>query len=132
MHAELLERLDRSTLGFSRAKHHRFLRGAPTVRGFLLYRAEDCVGYVYVSASGHIGPLGVLQRDAMGDAFATALDLAATSQASHVSAFLPGVNDASLDIAVASGMRIAFPMVLMSTKEFGDWHRYLPRNPGFM
>jgi hypothetical protein len=48
-----------------------------------------------------------------------------------VSAFLPGVSDA-LGIAVEHGMRITFPMVLLSTRDFGDWTRYLPRNPGFM
>ena len=30
------------------------------------------------------------------------------------------------------GMRITVPMVLMSTRDFGDWTGYLPRNPGFM
>jgi GNAT superfamily N-acetyltransferase len=128
----LLERLDRGVLGFSRSKHHRFLRSDGTVRGVLLYREEECVGYVYISASGQIGPLAVLRRDDMGDAFATALDLATASQASHISAFLPGVNDVALDTAIACGMRITVPMVLMSAKEFGDWQRYLPRNPGFM
>jgi hypothetical protein len=68
----------------------------------------------------------------MAGAFAAALDLAAGSQASYISAFLPGVSEASLDAAIAAGMRITFPMVLMSAKEFGDWQRYLPRNPGFM
>jgi len=131
-HGKLLEQLDRSALGFSRAKHHRFLRTDGTARGFLLYRADDCIGYVYVSASGHIGPLAVLQRDDMSDAFKAALDLAVESNSSHVSAFLPGVNEASLEIAIACGMRITLPMVLMSAKEFGDWQRYLPRNPGFM
>ena len=131
-HGELLARLDRSALGFSREKHHRFLRSDGTVKGVLLYRGEDCVGYAYLSASGHVGPVAVLQRDDMGAAFATALDLAAGSEAFHVSAFLPGVNDASLQIATARGMRITFPMVLMSAEEFGDWQRYLPRNPGFM
>jgi hypothetical protein len=29
-------------------------------------------------------------------------------------------------------MRITLPMVLVSDREFGDWRRYLPRNPGFM
>jgi hypothetical protein len=29
-------------------------------------------------------------------------------------------------------MRIAFPMMLMSSRSFGDWTSYLPRNPGFM
>ncbi|MEA2950290.1 MAG: hypothetical protein QOI40_5620, partial [Alphaproteobacteria bacterium] len=27
---------------------------------------------------------------------------------------------------------ITFPMVLMSTRDFGYWTQYLPRNPGFM
>jgi GNAT superfamily N-acetyltransferase len=129
---ELLAQLDRSALGFSREKHHRFLRSDGTVRGVLLFRGEDCVGYAYLSTSGHIGPVAVLQRDDMGAAFATALELTIGGEASHVSAFLPGTNQASLDLACACGMRITFPMVLMSAKEFGDWQRYLPRNPGFM
>jgi hypothetical protein len=29
-------------------------------------------------------------------------------------------------------MRIASPMVLMATSDFGNWAQYLPRNPGFM
>ena len=131
-HRELLTRLDGSALGFSREKHHAFLRGDGAVRGVLLYRGEDCVGYAYVSASGHVGPVAVLQRGDMGAAFATALDLAAESGASQVTAFLPGGSAAALGIATARGMRITFPMLLMSAEEFGDWQRYLPRNPGFM
>jgi hypothetical protein len=46
------------------------LSGASALSG------ENCLGYAYVSASGHIGPVAVLQRY-MGPAFATALDLAA-------------------------------------------------------
>jgi hypothetical protein len=49
----------------------------------------------------------------------------------QVSAFLPGVGEA-IGIAVEHRMRITFPMVLLSTRDFGDWTRYLPRNPGFM
>jgi hypothetical protein len=30
------------------------------------------------------------------------------------------------------GMRIKFAMVLLSTRDFGDWTQYLPRDPGFM
>jgi len=131
-HRELLMRIDRSALGFSRHKHHAFLRGDGTMRGVLLYRGEDCAGYAYVNVNGHVGPLAVLRRNDMGVAFATALDSAAEGGASHLSAFLPGTNDAALAIATASGMRITFPMVLMSAEEFGDWQRYLPRNPGFM
>jgi hypothetical protein len=34
--------------------------------------------------------------------------------------------------AVARGFRIVFPAILMSSKPFGDWSRYLPHNPGFV
>jgi hypothetical protein len=58
--------------------------------------------------------------------------LAAENGSSQVSAFLPGTSGTTLSVAVEHGMRITFPMVLMSTRDFGDWTQYLPRNPGFM
>jgi ribosomal protein S18 acetylase RimI-like enzyme len=131
-HRERLAQLDASTLGISREKHHRFLLSDGAIRGFLLYIEDNCVGYAYVSSNGHIGPLAVAQPSAMSAAFRTALNLATETGALQVSAFLPGANDAALSTAVARGMRIAFPMVLLSARDFGDWTRYLPRNPGFM
>ncbi|HEX4553371.1 MAG TPA: GNAT family N-acetyltransferase [Xanthobacteraceae bacterium] len=130
-HLKALAGLDVSTLGVSRAKHHRYLLGDPTMKGVFLHDRGDCIGYAYVSATGHVGPVAVAQARGMGAAFGTALDLAAASEAAQVSAFLPGVSEA-LGIAVAHGMRITFPMVLLSARDFGDWTRYLPRNPGFM
>ena len=38
-----------------------------------------------------------------------------------MSAFLPGASEAALRTAVEHGMRITFPMLLMSTRDFGDW-----------
>ena len=64
-----------------------------------------------------------------GDA---ALHLAAASGAAQVPAFIPGTSEAVPKIAAGQGMRITFPMALMSSDPFGDWSRYLPRNPGFM
>jgi ribosomal protein S18 acetylase RimI-like enzyme len=128
---ETLAQLDATTLGISREKHHRYLLGDGTTKGVLLYDRGECVGYAYASATGHVGPLAVAQTRSMGAAFRTALDLAMASRAAQVSAFLPGMNDA-LRVAVEHGMRITFPMVLVSARDFGDWARYLPRNPGFM
>jgi ribosomal protein S18 acetylase RimI-like enzyme len=127
-----LVQLDTGALGISREKHHRYLLNDPMMKGVLLHDGSNCVGYAYVSATGHVGPLAVALPRAMGAAFRTALDLAAASGAAQVSAFLPGVSDQALSIAVEHGMRITFPMVLVATREFGDWTRYLPRNPGFM
>jgi hypothetical protein len=60
------------------------------------------------------------------------LSLAVEAGTPRVTAFLPGGNDAVLSAAVACGMRIRFPMVMMSTRAFPEWTQYLPRNPGFM
>jgi len=131
-HLNSLARIDARALGVSREKHHRFLINDGATKGFALYAGDDCVGYAYISADGHIGPLAVAQPDALGTAFETALHLAAEGSSSQVSAFLPGTGAAALEIAVGHGMRITLPMVLMSTRDFGDWALYLPRNPGFM
>ena len=124
--------IDAAALGVSREKHHRYLINDPATTGVGFYAGEDCVGYAYVSTSGHVGPLAVMRPEALGPALTTALGLAAQSGASQVSAFLPGASETALSIAVAHGMRITFPMLLMSTRDFGDWTQYLPRNPGFM
>jgi GNAT superfamily N-acetyltransferase len=131
-HIATLAALDTSALGVSREKHHNFLLNDPTMNGFLLYEGDDCIGYAYVASTGHIGPLAVTKRDAMTPAVGAALRIAAEGDSDQVSAFLPGNCEAALAIASDRRMRITFPMVLVSNREFGDWRRYLPRNPGFM
>jgi ribosomal protein S18 acetylase RimI-like enzyme len=126
-----LVHFDESVLGFSREKHHRYLLKSPALTGVLLHDRNDCVGYAYISAAGQIGPLAVADERKMDAAFTTALVLAAATGSAQVSAFLPGMSTA-LGVGVEHGMRIAFPMVLVSERDFGDWSRYLPKNPGLM
>ncbi len=128
----VLADLDRSALGVSREKHHAYLLGEPTMKGFLLYDGQDCAGYAYVASTGHIGPVAVTRQDNMGRAFDTALRIATEGPSTQLSAFLPGNCEAALAIAFRHRMRITFPMVLVSDREFGDWRRYLPRGPGYM
>jgi ribosomal protein S18 acetylase RimI-like enzyme len=130
-HLRLLADIDARTLGVSREKHHRYLINDQSTTGVLFYRGDTSVGYAYV-ADGHIGPMAVAQSDNMGTALKTALAMAADSGTSQVSAFLSGVSEAALSVAVDAGMRITLPMVLMSSRDFGNWAQYLPRNPGFM
>lgn len=129
---EKLVEIDSRALGVSREKHHRYLRTDPATTGALLCVGSDPVGYGYISASGHIGPLAVMHPDLLRDAFATALRLAADRSADKVSAFLPGTCESALGLAVDQGMRITFPMLLMASPGHRDWKQYLPRNPGFM
>ncbi len=127
-----LAQADERVLGVSREKHHRFLINDSKTRGFNLHDGSDWVGYAYVDAGGHIGPLAVTESRAVAPAFRTAMRLAAASGSSQVSAFLPGASEAALNTAMEHGMRIKVPMLLMSSREFGNWVQYLPRNPGFM
>ncbi|AGS22985.1 GCN5-related N-acetyltransferase protein [Rhizobium etli] len=127
-----LGEIDCRAIGVSREKHHRYLFDDLRITGILLYDGNDLVGYCYVGANGHIGPLAVTRAAVLHDAFATALKLAADGSAEKISAFLPGTCDCALSLAVAQGMRISFPMLLMASPGYGDWTQYMPRNPGFM
>lgn len=129
---EKLARIDRAALGVSREKHHKYLIEQNIARGVFLNDGDRCVGYAYVSAEGHVGPLAVIEPDSLGAALATALRLAVDGKSERVSAFLPGPCGAALAMALRNGMRITFPMLMMSSKNGGEWTHYLPRNPGFM
>ena len=130
-HLRHLAGIDAQTLGVSREKHHRYLINDQSTKGVLLYQGNTCVGYAYIS-DGHIGPMAVAQSDSMGTAFKTALAMAADSGTPQVSAFVSGACETALTVAVEAGMRITLPMILMSSRDFGNWTQYLPRNPGFM
>jgi hypothetical protein len=71
-HLKTLAQLDVSTLGVSREKHHRYLLDDGTVKGVLLHDGDDCMGYAYVSATGHVGPLAIAQGGRMDAAFGSA------------------------------------------------------------
>jgi hypothetical protein len=124
--------IDRGAIGAARDKHHRFLMSDATLTGVLLHKDGKPAGYAYVNSDGHIGPFAVADPAAMADAFNCALAFAAARGTAQISCFIPGDNEAALSTAVARGFRIVFPAMLMSSKPFGDWSRYLPRNPGFM
>jgi ribosomal protein S18 acetylase RimI-like enzyme len=131
LHLRSLAQIDARALGVSREKHHRYLIDDGATKGVMLYDGDEAAGYAYV-ADGHIGPLAVAKPDAMDAAFKTALNLVAEGNSQQVSAFLPSTSESALSIAVEHGMRITLPMVLMSSRDVGDWTQYLPRNPGFM
>jgi hypothetical protein len=127
-----LAEVDAKVLGVTRTKHHRFLLGDPAMKGVLLRAGGERIGYAYLSADGHVGPLAVARPEAMGAALQAVLGMALDGDAAHISALVPGASDAALGTALGLGMRITLPMMLMASRDFGDWRCYLPRNPGFM
>jgi GNAT superfamily N-acetyltransferase len=131
-HMKTLAEIDAHAVGTTREKHHRYLLDDSETTGAMLYAGDACVGYAYIASSGHIGPLAVTRADVLGDAFTTALKMAADVSPEKISAFIPGTCDRALSLAVKQGMCITFPMLLMASPGYGDWTQYLPRNPGFM
>jgi ribosomal protein S18 acetylase RimI-like enzyme len=131
-HMKTLAEIDARAVGAAREKHHSYLLDEPATTGVMLYADSECVGYTYIGSNGHIGPLAVTRADILGDAFTTALKMAADGPSEKISAFLPGTCDSALSLAVNHGMRITFPMLLMASPGYGNWTQYLPRNPGFM
>jgi ribosomal protein S18 acetylase RimI-like enzyme len=130
-HLRILAQIDADVLGISREKHHSFLLNNNAMRGVALNSRDGCIGYLYVSSDGHIGPLAVAQPDTMEAAFLTGLNLAVEIGSPQVTGFFTGTSEAPR-IALEHGMRMTVPMLLMSTYDFGNWRKYLPRNPGFM
>lgn len=131
-HMKRLAEIDAHAVGVAREKHHRYLLSDPTTKGVMLCADGEYVGYAYIGSDGHVGPLAVTREDVLGNAFTTALRMAAEGDSKQISAFLPGTCDKALDLAVKYGMRISVPMLLMASPGYGNWTRYLPRNPGFM
>lgn len=114
-HINTISEIDARAIGVERKKHHRYLINEAGTRGMLLYVSGECVGYAYVASNGHIGPLAVTRTNVLGDAFATALKMAADGNSEKVSAFLPGTCESTLTLAINQGMRITFPMLLMAS-----------------
>ena len=131
-HHQRLAEIDAGAVGVARENHHRYLLNDPATTCAMLFAGSECVGYTYIGSDGHIGPLAVTRAEVLGDAFTTALGLAADSSSESISAFLPGTCVSILPLAIRLGMRITLPMLLMASPGYGDWTLYLPRNPGFM
>jgi GNAT superfamily N-acetyltransferase len=127
-----LGRIDAEVLGFRRESQHAFLLGTPAGRALRIERSGQPVGYAYVSAEGHVGPLAIAPgADAVAVVLA-ALHAALGVGTPRISLIVPGRAAPILGAVSALGFRIEEPFVLLSAQPFGDWQHYLPGNPGIM
>ncbi|MGG5822968.1 N-acetyltransferase family protein [Falsiroseomonas sp. HW251] len=129
---EWLGRIDEEVLGFRRESHHAFLLGGVAARALRIQQAGRPVGYAYVSAAGHIGPLAVAPGADLRGALKAVVRGTLEMQPKQVSMVVPGRAERMLDVAFGLGFRIEEPFVLLSARPFGNWSHYLPSNPGFM
>jgi GNAT superfamily N-acetyltransferase len=129
---EWIGRIDQELLGFRRDLHHQFLLGGFAARAVRIEHAGRAVGYAYISARGHVGPLAIAPDADAKAAVTTALRCALEGGATRVSMLVPGRADVVMQTALAVGFRIEEPLVLMAWRPFGNWSNYLPRTPGFL
>jgi len=129
---EWIGRIDQELLGFRRDLHHQFLLGGFAARAVRIEHAGRAVGYAYISARGHVGPLAIAPDADAKAVVTTALRCALEGGARQVSMLVPGRADVVMQTALALGFRIEEPLVLMAWRPFGNWCNYLPRTPGFM
>lgn len=127
-----LSQIDEEVLGFRRESHHVFLLGGGAARALRIQQAGRPVGYAYISAAGHIGPLAVSPVADPAEALRAVVRDTLELQPKQVSMIVPGRADRMLDAAFELGFRIDEPFVLLSTRPFGTWTHYQPSNPGFM
>jgi GNAT superfamily N-acetyltransferase len=129
---EWIGRIDQELLGFRRDLHHQFLLGGFAARAVRIEHARRAVGYAYISARGHVGPLAIAPDADAKAVVTTALRCALEGGATRVSMLVPGRADVVMQTALAVGFRIEEPLVLMAWRSFGNWSNYLPRTPGFL
>jgi len=124
--------IDHELLGFRRDLHHKFLLGGFAAGAVRIEQAGGTVGYAYISAQGHVGPLAIAPDADAKAVVTTALRSALESGPSRVSMIVPGMADVVMQAALALGFRIEEPYVLMASRPFGNWCNYLPGAPGFL
>jgi hypothetical protein len=90
------------------------------------------VGYAYISAEGHVGPLAVAPGADAKEVVRAVVRCALEDRPTHISMIVPGRAARVLGAMSELGFRIDEPFVLLSARPFGDWGRYLPSNPGYM
>ncbi len=125
-------RIDQQALGISLDKHHQYLLNAEGATCYLFRKGDVAEGYAYVWSNGHVGPLAAASSEPFRGMMHTALGLAARQNTNQVSVLIPGCNEQAVETALEHRMRIALPLLLMSSRPFGNWARYLFHSPALM
>ncbi|OPY74239.1 MAG: Acetyltransferase (GNAT) family protein [Syntrophorhabdus sp. PtaU1.Bin050] len=124
-----LTSIDARILGFSRHLHHEYLLQRQDGACYAFKEGRSIVAYGYVWSDGQVGPFGALSPSVFPRALQTIFSLAASTEAKEVSILVPGSNDLAMRIALSYRFRVREPYILMSSKPFGDWQRYLFHSP---
>lgn len=128
---DVVDALDRETLGVAHPVDHRYLRTEGR-RGWLFSAPDGSpMGYGYATEAGRVGPIA--SRDA--DLVAPIIGYL-TTEVTPRGAFamwLPGDAAPAVVGALQAGFRLEpFPVLLCWDRAFADFSRYVPISPGLL
>jgi GNAT superfamily N-acetyltransferase len=124
--------VEEAVIGFRRETQHGFTQATPGMRGLRFDLDGRPAGYAYISAEGHVGPLLAAPGAEEARITLAAVHTALAGGATQISLIVPGRAERILAALSSLGFRIQESMLLMATRSFGDWSRYLPSSPAFM
>lgn len=124
--------IEEPVLGISRDRHHEYFLNAQGGTCYIFRMWKNAEGYAYVWSNGRVGPLAVVSSNSFRGVMNTALGLAAAQGTHQVSVMIPGSNDQAVAVALDHKLRIAIPLLLMSSQRFGNWDNYLFYSPALM
>ena len=128
---EIVDGLDRETLGVAHPEDHRFLRMEGRL-GFV-YRGPDHqpLAYGYASPVGRIGPIAVRDSALLGPIVGHLLATVPARGATAI--WIPGDAGPLLATLLRAGLRTEdFPLLLCWDRAFADFSRYVPISPGLL
>jgi GNAT superfamily N-acetyltransferase len=128
---EVVDDLDRDTLGARHPVDHRYLRNEG--RQGWLYHGPDgtALAYGYATEAGRVGPIAVRDPDLMVPILGHLMGSVTPRGAFAV--WIPGTADRALVAALNAGLRLdQFPILLCWDRPFADLTRYLPISPGLL
>ena len=125
--------IDTSCIGYPREKNHEFLFSLPTYKCYIFSSHNEPVGYAYVSQNGRVGPAATKSQDSFASVVESSLAYAALEEkASSVSLNATGSNEELMKLSFRFGMKIRDNFLLMSSKPFPNFSRYLMYPTGAM
>ncbi|HVN71452.1 MAG TPA: hypothetical protein VMU10_05485, partial [Desulfomonilia bacterium] len=128
---ENLDLIDKDVLGMPRPGHHRFFQEGKGASGYLLRYRETPVAYGYLWPDGRIGPIAALQDAPYKDVLKAFIGIAG-ERSPELAMLVPGSNRTALGVAFSMGFTISMPYLLLSSRRFGAWDRYILHSPGML
>lgn len=122
----LLGAIDLAVLDCLRPEDHELWASVPTLAGFYVRRGAGIVGYVYVAATGSLGPGAVLRPEDFAPAVGLAINAAQTMGAETAKVRISSQCRPAISELLVRGFRYGPSIGLLLTSEpWGQMDRYL-------